>query len=889
MDDLLSEFLTETSESFAALDGELAKFEQEPNNKAILQNIFRLLHTIKGTCGFLGLPRLERIAHAGEDVLGKIREGALAVTPAVLTLVLKCLDVIRDLLAELATSGAEPPGNDRALLDALQALPAGAGAAGPATPRPSPDLGLFQTPLGAELNAEIEAVLAAGRQRPASLERFPPAARPAAEARAVAAPQATPPLEPSPPKDLAVVASGMRVNVEAVEDLMALVSELVLTRNQILQMVRGLEDNQFSAPFQRLSHVTADLQEGVLKTRMQPIGDAWAKLPRIVRDLATESGKKIELVTRGAETELDRQVLELIKDPLTHMVRNSADHGLELPALRRSQGKPEVGTVTLHAFREGGHAIVEVTDDGRGLDMDRIRARAVQMDLASDAELRTMGDSQIQRFIFNPGFSTAETVTGVSGRGVGLNVVRANIERIGGYIDVRSRANAGTTFTMRIPSTLVIVGALIVTCDDQRFAIPEIAVLELVRTARHADYAVEMINNAPVLRLRNRLLPLVSLRDLLKLDRRRPGRTAGDFIVVTRVGTATFGLIVDYVFDTEEIVVKPLAPALRRIPFYSGNTILGDGSVIMILDPDGIAAAAAGGQEALPAVQAVGTTAAAAPVDEKTLFLTFRAAGRELKAVPLALVSRIEEIDMARVETSDGRAVVQYGGRLMPLIPFAAGGALPPSGLQPSLVFSDRDRDRDMALVVDEIVDIVEDRLRVDLLATKPGLLGGAVIAGKVTDVIDAAYYLTQAFPDWFAPQDGAHKTGRTGRRVLLVDDSPFFRNLLSPILSVAGWTVTTAESVEAALRFRDAGAMFDVIVSDIEMPGMDGFALAAAVREDSRWQAVPLVALSSHAAEVEIARARSLGFSDYVAKSDRETLLTTLAQAVEAAAKEVA
>lgn len=875
MDDLLNEFLTETSESLAVLDGELVRFEQEPGNEAILQNIFRLLHTVKGTTGFLGLPRLERMAHAGEGVLARIREGELPVTPAVVTLVLKCMDVIRELLAELAATGAEPAGDDRALLQALGALPAAAHAGAESLPALS---------LDADFDREIEAALAAERATPAPIKPPPSPVPPPAESRAVAAPRVPVREEPAPsPTEPALAQSSIRVSVEVVEDLMALVSELVLTRNQLLQMVRGLEDTQFSGPLQRLSHVTGDLQEGVLKTRMQPIGGAWQILPRIVRDLAAESGKKIELVTEGAETEIDRQVLELIKDPLMHMVRNAADHGLELPVLRRMRGKPEVGTVTLRAFREGGHVVVEVTDDGRGLDMDRIRAKAVQAGLASDAELRTMGDSQIQRFIFNPGFSTAETVTGVSGRGVGLDVVRANIERIGGHIDVRSRPGFGATFTIRIPSTLAIVDALIVSCDGQKFAIPEIAVLELVRTARQSDHAVETINNAPMLRLRNRLLPLVTLREILKLERRSTRRRVGDFIVVTRVGTATFGLIVDYVFDTEEIVVKPLAPALRKIPVYSGSTILGDGSVLMVLDPEGIAAAAAGGQAALPAGGRVEDQARPGQADEKTLFLIFRAAGEELKAVPLALVARIEEIDMGRVESSDGKAVVQYQDRLMPLVSFA-GTAVPAAGCRPVLVFSDRDRA--MGLVVDAIVDIVEDRLRVDLPAANPGLLGGAIIAGRAADVIDASYYLTQAYPDWFGPETASRAPRGGGRRVLLVDDSPFFRNLLSPVLSVSGWIVTTADSAEAALQFRDSGAVFDVIVSDIEMPGMDGFQFAQAVRDDPRWHAVPLVALSAHTDEAAVARARTLGFGGYVAKADRESLLATLAQAVEAAAK---
>src|SRR5215475_8159332 len=369
---------------------------------------------------------------------------------------------------------------------------------------------------------------------------------------------------------------------------MTMVSELVLTRNQLLEIVRRHEDSEFKGPLQRLSNVTAELQDGVMKTRMQPIGNAWQKLPRIVRDLSTELGKPIEFEMHGAETELDRQVLDLIKAPLTHMVRNSADHGLEPPAERRAAGKPEKGTVRLSAWHEGGHILIEVADDGRGLDFERIKAAAVKRGLAPEAEIEKMSDAQIFQFIFAPGFSTASTVTSVSGRGVGLDVVRANIDQIGGTIDVKSVFGRGTSFTIKIPLTLAIVSALIVAVAGDRFAIPQLAVVELVRVRRNSEHRIERIKDAAVLRLRNKLLPLVSLKQLLKIGD-DGGETENVFIVVMQVGRQTFGIVVDGVFHTEEIVVKPMSSRLRNIPVFCGNTILGDGSVIMIIDPNGVA------------------------------------------------------------------------------------------------------------------------------------------------------------------------------------------------------------------------------------------------------------------------------------------------------------
>lgn len=578
MDDLLSEFITETSESINEVDMQLVEFEKDPQNAAILGNIFRLVHTVKGTCGFLGLPRLESVAHAGENVLDKYRDGALEVTPDGVSLVLRCIDTIRGLVEELAETAAEPEGDDAELIAELNALASGqsAPAAAPAAAEPAPApaasgpmLNEQGFPVAAELLAEYDEATGSEDEAdstPASADGgFPVAAELLAEyeeatgggdvpedmaaaeaaansvmeqlaeepapapAPAASVPAKTEAKKPAAKKEAAKppakakaegggVSASLRVNVDVLENLMTLVSEMVLTRNQLLQMIRGSDDSEFTVPIQRLSHITTDLQEGVMKTRMQPIGNAWSKLPRIVRDLSLETGKKIDLQMLGAETELDRQVLDLIKDPLTHMVRNSADHGLEIPSERVAAGKPEIGTVTLNAYHEGGHIIISIDDDGKGLPMDRIRAKCIDNGLLTEAELEALTDQQIQQYIFKAGFSTAEKVTSVSGRGVGMDVVRTNIEKIGGTIELKSEEGSGSTFTIKIPLTLAIVAALIVESCGEKFAIPQISVLELVRASARSEYSVEVINESPVLRLRNRLLPLVHLGDLLKLS-----------------------------------------------------------------------------------------------------------------------------------------------------------------------------------------------------------------------------------------------------------------------------------------------------------------------------------------------------------------------------------
>ena len=1031
MDDLLTEFLTETVESLDNLDVEIVRLEQNPNDPELLGNIFRLVHTIKGTCGFIGLSRLESVAHAGENVLGNFREGVQEVTPEAVSLILAALDRIKEIVAVLEETEAEPPGDDKELiaqLDAMYragkeggALPASA----EATEAAPADEAVAEAPAAqaaaaggsiyeragatSAIDAAIELmygkVMADGDLAPlfegvdmarmqghtveymikafggpddyfgdalkpffaqlaqngfsgphfnkvgdhlaaamalleidaaviddammvfaASEGEFvsgAPAADPATEAEledeaeeeeAAVEESKSEKSEKSSSKETSIANQSIRVNVELLENLMTTVSELVLTRNQLLQMVRHHEDSEFKVPLQRLSHVTTDLQEGVMKTRMQPIGNAWNKLPRIIRDLGNDLGKKIELKMLGADTELDRQVLEMIKDPLTHMVRNSGDHGLEGPADRLKAGKPETGTVTLNAYHEGGHIIIEISDDGRGINIARVKEKILANGLATEAELEGYSDQQVQQFIFKAGFSTAEKVTNVSGRGVGMDVVRTNIEKIGGQIELRSEEGKGSTFIIKIPLTLAIVSALIVRCGTEKFAIPQLSVVELVRVSSASDHRIEKVNETPVLRLRDRLLPLVSLPNLLNLgpdellsaikpeDKKvatesgesvvpeqadkaekaaRNGMTDenGDsFIVVAQVGPYTFGIVVDAVYDTEEIVVKPVAPILRDISVYSGNTILGDGSVIMILDPNGIATAT-GNISATNPTEQENAAKNNADRNERTALLVFRAGTGEPKAVPLALIARLEEIEAEKVEISDGQLVVQYRGQLMPLLPVTDTFERRTEGRQPVLVFTDRDRS--MGLMVDEILDIVEENQNIEIKTDNKGVLGSAIVDGKATEIIDASSYLTRAYHDWFGRTNESSESGNTSGRILLIDDSPFFRNLMAPLLRAAGYDVLTAENADDALTMRDAGEIFDVIVSDIEMPGMDGFDLAREIREKGAWVKTPIVALSSRTSPADIAAGREVGFVDYVPKQDREALLESLSNTI--------
>jgi len=923
MDDLLLEFLTETNEHLETVDVEMVRFEQDPNNEAILSNIFRLVHTIKGTCGFLGLPRLEALAHAAETLMGKFRDGMPVTTPAV-SLILTTLDRIKEILGELERQGAEPEGSDSDLIEMLEKM-----AAQEAPPPVAPAQPVKSQMSGSTVYQVLERELKPGEvsldelerafqeapgpqtastsgsltyqvlERPlkpgeVSLDELERAFReapgpapliiekPVASApKADAAPQAPAPAvkKNTEASDSGESGEGMagkvqtiRVNVDTLEHLMTMVSELVLTRNQLLEIARrSSEDHGYKVPLQRLSQVTAELQDGVMKTRMQPIGNAWQKLPRVVRDLSNELSKKIELVMQGADTELDRQVLEVIKDPLTHMVRNSADHGIENPADRKAAGKPEKGTIRLNAYHEGGSITIEIADDGKGLNFAAIRKKAVERGIATDSEVERMSDAQVAKFIFHPGFSTAAKVTSVSGRGVGMDVVKTNIELIGGTVDIRSEQGRGTTFTIKIPLTLAIVAALIVSSKDQRFAIPQVAVSELVRVSPSSEHSIERINGTPILRLRDRLLPIVPLSKVMGLSGNEDANHG--FVVVTQVAHQRFGILVDGVFHTEEIVVKPMSSKLRHIQLFSGNTILGDGAVVLIIDPNGLARMVGSEADSNEFQSDAGTEQTVAAADDMTSLLVFRGGGESLKAVPLSLVTRLEEIEASTIEWSSGRPVVQYRGRLMPLVSCDEELAIKRQGMQSLLVFSDGDVS--MGLAVAEIVDIVEDKLDVELLAERSDLVGSAVVRGRTTEIVNVAHYLPMVLETW------ARKDRRASqdKSLLLVDSSTFFRDMLVPVLKASGYRVQTASTAQEAVRLLSGGLHADIVVTDLELSGHSGFALVASLRADPHHANTPVIGMTVKPDPQQIALARKLRISEIVSKIDRRGLLSALAE----------
>ena len=758
---LIQDLLVESNEGLDRFDGEMLALEKGEAGPDSLNVIFRAIHTIKGTAGCLGLSKIESVAHVGENLLSLLRDGKISVSPALITTLLAYADALRAMLECLRRDGNEGTADYSALLKELQDLqspgasaPVVAQAAPPPAAAPEKQTwGLF----------DDEPVAAAAPSATAPS----PVPAPAAPSVPAGAPAATPAAVHADPavRTGAVTDTAIRVNVEQLDKLMNLVGELVLARNQIVQFSAQAEENSLIAASQRLNIITTELQESVMKTRMQPIGNVWAKFPRIVRDVSGELGKRVQLVMEGNETELDRTIIEAIKDPLTHIIRNAIDHGIEMPDARRGSGKPDEGMLIMRAFHEGGQVNIEIMDDGRGINVSKVKEKALQRALVTPDQIARMSDREAFNLIFLPGFSTAEKVTNLSGRGVGMDVVKTNIEKIGGSVDILSEAGAGTTIKIKIPLTLAIIPALIVTSGAERFAIPQVSLLELVRLeAEQARKGIEMLYGAPVYRLRGQLLPLVYLNKELELVAKdgpasAPGRgesTEAVNIVVLQADGRQFGMVVDEINDTEEIVVKPLGKQLKGLTCFAGATIMGDGKVALILDVLGLAQHANVVNEVRDRSLVEKTRSEQRSTARQTLLLFDVGQGGRM-AIPLSMVARLEEFPRAQIERSGSHEVVQYRGQILPLIrvsdyiPAAAHAEAGAGDVMQVVVYSEQGRS--VGLVVGSINDIVEESITVKRDAVADGILGSAVIQNKVTDLLDVPAVIRAADPSFYTPR----------------------------------------------------------------------------------------------------------------------------------------
>ncbi|MFI5101881.1 MAG: chemotaxis protein CheW [Terriglobales bacterium] len=901
-DDIVKEFLVESHENLDRLDRDLITLEKSPNDREILASIFRTIHTIKGTSGFLAFNQLGAVAHVGENLLGRLRDGQLALDREITTALLAMVDAIRQMLASIEASGVEGERDDSVLISRLTRLQQAPEAPPKSEIAPVPESASEAAAVPGNIGdilmqragvSPAEILLASEKQKEGDPRHMGEilvdqgAARPADVVDALRAQQGA--------RGQSATDSTIRLDVGLLDQLMNLVGELVLARNQILQFANSTEESTLLAASQRLNLITTELQEGVMKTRMQPIGNIWSKLPRTVRDLALGCGKRVRVEMEGKETELDKTLIEAIKDPLTHIVRNSVDHGIERPEVRQAAGKDPEGCLFLRAFHEGGQVNIEISDDGAGLNQDRIRNQALQKGLISPDQAGRLSDREIVNLVFLPGFSTAEKVTNVSGRGVGMDVVKTHIEKIGGTVDLQSQPGQGVMVRMKIPLTLAIIPALIVTSAGERYAVPQVNLLELVRLEGGAGRkGIETIHGSPVYRLRGRLLPLVYLNRELRtgakasdaagaaptasaaktelldfakarymheqwLGRLRQVLDGAATMTVEQAGSATqcalgkwlygsalrdnsgireiheveaahkrfhelvrevvalkvkgdavgaehafigvgpasrnvialltaverkvlecravnivvleadgrqFGLVVDEINDTEEIVVKPLGKHLKNISVYAGATIMGDGKVALILDVLGLAQCAsilAEGREHMLG-EAAPATAQSANGKKKLVLFTGRAGAR--MAVPLDLLARLENIPGAQVERSGNQWVTQYRGQILPLIrvshaleerrhppPGEGVLSLPTTAMLPVLVLENERQS--FGLVVNQILDIVESTLEVQSPPTRAGVLHSLVIAERVTELLDVpsllrageVYELAEAHP----------------------------------------------------------------------------------------------------------------------------------------------
>lgn len=732
--DLIREFLAESREHLAQVESDLVALEKNPQDREILSRIFRAVHTIKGASGFMGLKKLEALTHAGENLLSRLRDGRMVVNQDITTLLLNLVDTL-----QTAMNLIEAQGNDAALPHAPLALkinrliqhpPAPTSASAPAANMPASELP------AAEAGAAPAATAAAAPAAPAAGPA--PVVEPQAEWTAGPKDHGGPEVTaPAASATASVAESHVRVDVGLLDRLMNLVGELVLARNQILQLSDHTEQNQLTTVAQRLNLVTTELQEEVMKTRLQPIQNAWSKLPRVVRDTSMALGRQVQLELIGQETELDRAIIEAIKDPMLHLVRNALDHGIEPPAERKAAGKPETGRLVLRAFHEGGQVNIEVADDGRGIQAAKVKAKALEKGLITTEQAHRMTDREAFHLLFLPGFSTAEKVTNVSGRGVGMDVVKTNIEKLGGSVDVESTPGQGTTIKIKIPLTLAIIPALLVTCGAQRYAVPQVNLVELVRVEpEQRRQQIEEIMGAPVCRLRGRLLPLVDLSRVFQIPPAAEENGAVN-IVVLQADNQQFGLVVDCINDTCEIVVKPLGKHLKRIPVFAGATVLGDGTVALILDVLGLAQHAHVLRQ-MQEHECQRAAAAGARHDEgQQRQLLLCALGRQRLAVDLATVGRLEKIPRAQVEYAGGREVVQYRGRLMDLVHLSQflGYADEQEGDLNVVVYTCQDRP--VGLVVGSILDIVEQAIVLDRHEARTGIQGRCVLQGRTTELVD--------------------------------------------------------------------------------------------------------------------------------------------------------
>lgn len=829
------EFYAETSEGLDRISTALIKMEADMGDKNLLDSLYRDIHSIKGAVQLFGLEEASLLSHAMENSLEGARgKDKFEIDKAHVSTLLLCVDLMNQCV--------QNPRNEETLKEVTFM---------------SNLLALFtQTP-----SAKPTQVEAPKAMKETTEIKHEPKAQPSTMSVAAAASSA----------EGEKADTTIRVQVSLLDRLMTLMGEMVLVRNQVLQYSNKTDDLEFLNLSQKLDVVTSELQEETMKTRMQPIGNILNKFQRVVRDLSGSLNKKINLNLVGVETELDKTLIEAVKDPLTHIVRNACDHGIETPENRAMSGKPETGTITIKAYHEGGQVIVDISDDGKGLSRDKLIKKAIEKGIIDQTRADKMSDREVQALIFAPGFSTAEKVTNVSGRGVGMDVVKSNIEKIGGLVEISSAEGSGTKITLKIPLTLAIVPAMIIRSDEDRFAIPQVKLVELVRVERQS---VEFVQDRPVYRLRGNILPLIDLKEVLGTNKEDATLEAIN-IVVLNSENQLFGMIVDEILDTADIVVKPLARFLKNISIYSGATVLGDGSVAFIMDVLGIAQKHLGKSTMDTDASGVSDKYSEFGNNELELreFVLVSLASQTKHAIPLSVVSRMEEIKTSSIEISGYQRVIRYRGGILKIVNLneVLGYPVIKNEKDITQVIVVKTDDQLFGLEVDQIIDVLSTRDFLDeSLATHEAITGNLVTQNEIIVVVDAekVYELSQ-------PKKARTQTfSAFNNKILLVEDTESIRVKIAQGLVESGYEVEVAvDGVDGLRKIAENKASFDLIISDIEMPKMNGYDFAKKVRTIGQLKNVPLIAFTTKNSPEDLREAKSAGFTTFLEKSKGKLL----------------
>lgn len=876
-DELMRDFIEEAVNHLAHVERDLLQIESQGAeiDLELVNQVFRGIHSIKGAAGFLGLGAVQSLAHRLENLLNGIRNGEFVPDKETIDVLLSSADQLRCLVEAPEVSEEVDIAAHLIALDDVARRHQGG------------NLATGERIHGGDAPSSTHEVLPGVEGGSSVQDEFGQATK-------------SDPWSEAPgrggPRNGSAADANIRVAVGTLDQLMNLAGELVLSRNQLLQMLSDTQNIGFEAVASRIDQVTSELQEAIMQTRMQPIGTVFNRFRRVVRDLSGKLGKQCDLSISGEEVELDKTIIEAIADPLTHLVRNAIDHGIETPEARLAQGKKRGGSLQLRAFHQAGKVIIRIEDDGRGIDANALKEKAVAKGFLASERAADMPEREAVRLIFHPGFSTAETVTDVSGRGVGMDVVKTNIEKLGGSVELETEVGVGTQITVTLPLTLAIIPCLLVRAGGERYAIPQANIAELVRV-RPAEVATRIgrVKNAEVLRLRGSLLPLVRLSQVVEAE--AEDRDAGNAnevpveaernerawnIIVVESGRVRYGLIVDSLFDSEEIVVKPLGRHLKDCICLAGATVLGDGRVAMILDIPGIMVHAKLERSDEEPQTNADQDCSVADEDEQWALL-FTNDPKEHFAIPMGLISRIERIQSEQIDHVAGQELLQYRGASLPLLSLERCiNALPRAEQTRLYVAVFNMGQREVGLIVPNIVDIRTVPSEIDSMTlSERGVMGSLVVDGRAVRMVDLFELAEVAHPEWAVSRTRVPASDQEeAPTILLAEDSDFFRTHVAGYLEEHGYQVVRCEDGAIAWeRIASDVDAIDLVITDVQMPNLDGFGLCRKIKGSASTAHLPVIALTSLAGEEDVRRGKECGIDEYQVKMDRDNLIRAVAR----------